>query len=327
MDYHRMAELHHTARASAYASVNHAKATGHRARAAMHARASRLRFGGPAAGEAANAEALGLSLSCPISLALFVDPVVISTGQTVERTHIERVLRGPESTHRCPVSNVSITRALVTNWLVRSIVDDFIKTYGAREGDEWEGARALCHPKPEPSAAAAAAAAPLAVADTEEAAKVKMYVQMPYEELVRLSDETDDADDDDAFREIVRRCDLYRWIMIDLDDYYDNGENTGHLPGDVVAETAGEVANDVLSTEALLGLIRARENNQLRRFGAQHLTAFARHEAAATASDVPFKLLFGLPITMDREEYEDKCVFGQNATIHISGFWEDEGVD
>jgi hypothetical protein len=159
MDYHRMAELHHTARASAYASANHAKARGHRARAAMHARASRLRFGGPAAGEAANAEALGRSLSCPITLALFVDPVVISTGQTVERKDIERVLRGPESTHKCPVSNVRITRVLVTNWLVRSMVDYFINTYGAREGDEWEGVRALCHPEPEPSSAAAAAAA------------------------------------------------------------------------------------------------------------------------------------------------------------------------
>jgi hypothetical protein len=215
MDYHRMAELHHTARASAYASGNHAKARGHRARAAMHARASRLRFGGPAAGEAANAEALGRSLSCPITLALFVDPVVISTGQTVERKDIERVLRGPESSHKCPVSNVRITRALVTNWIVRSIVDVFIKTYGAREGDEWEEVRALCHPKPEPSAAAA----PPAVADTEEAAKVKLYVQMPYEELVRLSDETDDADDDDAFREMVRRSDLYLSVMTDLDDY------------------------------------------------------------------------------------------------------------
>ena len=98
MDYHRMAELHHTARASAYAFG--AKARGHRARAAMHARASRLRFGGPAAGEAANAEALGRSLSCPITLALFVDPVVISTGQTVERIAVERLLRGPESSHR-----------------------------------------------------------------------------------------------------------------------------------------------------------------------------------------------------------------------------------
>jgi hypothetical protein len=35
-----------------------------------HARASRLCFGGLAAGEAAHAEALGRSLSCPISLAV-----------------------------------------------------------------------------------------------------------------------------------------------------------------------------------------------------------------------------------------------------------------
>ena len=41
---------------------------------------------------------------------------------------------------------------------------------------------------------------------------------------------------------------------------------------DVVDETAGEVAGDVVSTDALLGFIREREHAQLRRFGAQHLT-------------------------------------------------------
>ena len=96
--------------------------------------------------------------------------------------------------------------------------------------------------------------------------------------------------------------------MRELDDYYNESQNTGLLDGGVVDETAGEVANDVMSTETLLGLIRARENNQLRRFGAQHLTAFARH--ASTASDVPFKHLFGLPVTRDPEELEDRSIAG-----------------
>jgi hypothetical protein len=96
--------------------------------------------------------------------------------------------------------------------------------------------------------------------------------------------------------------------MRELDDYYNESQNTGLLDGGVVDETAGEVANDVMSTETLLGLIRARENDQLRRFGAQHLTAFARH--ASTASDVPFKHLFGLPVTRDPEELEDRSIAG-----------------
>ena len=306
MDYHRMAELQHTARANAYSLGNHhAKATRHRVRAAAHARLSRLRFGGLAKGsEVANADAISRSLSCPITLGLFTDPVVISSGQTVDRKEIERLLR---TSDKCPVTNVTITRHLVTNWLVKSMVEAFKEAYGSREGDEWKQIRELCHP-----AADTAAAPQVAVtADTEEAAEVKRYVQMPYEELERLSD---DADDDGAHREIVRRYLLYRFTMRDLDDSY-NEQNYGLHTGDVVDETAGEVANDVVSTDALLGFIREREAAQLRRFGAQHLTALARHTAASNASDVPFKLLFGLPVTT---EYNEECLYGDTAE---EDFW------
>lgn len=120
--------------------------------------------------------------------------------------------------------------------------------------------------------------------------------------------------DDGAFREIVRRYLLYRATSSDLDDAYDE-ESTGLLMADVVDETAGEVACDVVSTDALLGFIREREHAQLRRFGAQHLTALARHTAASNASDVPFKLLFGLPVTTD---YNEECIYGYTAD---QDFW------
>lgn len=299
MDYHRMAELHHTARANAYAFGPRAKVLGHRVRAAMHARRSRMRFGALAKGsEAANAEALGTSLSCPITLALFVDPVVASTGQTYERSALERRLRDSD---KCPVTGVPITRTLVANWLVRSMVAGFIETYGAREGDEWEGIRRLCHPEPEASAAD----------DTAESAQVKRYVQMPYEEL--------DTDDAGAYREKVRRYLLYGWTMDELDDCYTDHENDGFQQGSVQDETAVEVANDTVSTGTLLGFIRTREDAQLRRFGAEHLTAFARHDAAATAADVPFKHLFGLHITRSVEEYEDARLDGDAAA---QAFWD-----
>ena len=132
------------------------------------------------------------------------------------------------------------------------MVDDFKRAYGSREGDEREEIRELCHP-----ATDAAAELPVAVtADTEEAAEVKRHVQMPYEELERLSD---DADDDGAHREIVRRYLLYRATSSDLDDAY-NEENTVLLMADVVDETAGEVAGDVVSTDATPAFRRAAPN-------------------------------------------------------------------
>lgn len=71
-----MAELQHTARANAYSLRNHhEKATRHRVRAAAHARLSRLRFGGLAKDrEVANADELGRSLSCPITLRVIRRP-------------------------------------------------------------------------------------------------------------------------------------------------------------------------------------------------------------------------------------------------------------
>ena len=147
--------------------------------------------------------------------------------------------------------------------------------------------------------------------DPVESAQVKRYVQMPYEEL--------DTDDAGAYREKVRRYLVYVWTMGELGDCYPDHENDGLLVGDVQDETAVEVANDTVSTGTLLGFIRTREDAQLRRFGAEHLTAFARHDAAATAADVPFKHLFGLPITRSVEEYEDAYLDGDAAA---QAYWD-----
>lgn len=79
---------------------------------------------------------------------------------------------------------------------------------------------------------------------------------------------------------------------------------------DVVHETAGEVAGDVASTDALLGFIREREHAQLRRFGAQHGTP-----PPPTPPKCLFKLLFGLPVTT---EYNEECIYGYTAD---QDFW------
>jgi hypothetical protein len=106
--------------------------------------------------------------------------------------------------------------------------------------------------------------------------------------------------------------------MRDLADRYDEGGYQGRLLGDVVDETAGEIANEEVSTDDLLTMIREREAAQLRRFGAEHLSALARHTSAASASDVAFKLLFGLPVTA---EYNDECIYGDTA---VEDFWDSE---
>ena len=141
MRRHRLAAVHHAAKADVYASAGlDGKARGHRARAEWHAR---LRFGSaPHGSEAYNAAELMRALSDPITLEMFVDPVVASSGHTFDRASIGTWLR----THRtCPVTGIRLASdVLVPNLLVRSMVEQFVSTYAKREGDEWAAVRASC---------------------------------------------------------------------------------------------------------------------------------------------------------------------------------------
>ena len=109
-------------------------------------RARLLRFGVFSKGsEAANAAELGESLCCPITQQLLIDPVVVSSGQTYERNAIVRHMK---TSAKCPLTNQPIAPTLVPNWLVKKLVDEYVATYGAREGDEWKGIRKMCNPEP-----------------------------------------------------------------------------------------------------------------------------------------------------------------------------------
>jgi hypothetical protein len=142
--YHRLAAVHHAAKADAYASTRmRAKAAGNRARSNWHASfCRRQRFGGaPRGTELYNAEQLFTMLSDQATRELFVDPVFVSSGHTFERQSITDWLR---TNTTCPITRRQITSVLVTNHHARAMIDEFIAAYATREGDEWADIREGC---------------------------------------------------------------------------------------------------------------------------------------------------------------------------------------
>lgn len=66
---------------------------------------------------------------CPISLELMKDPVIVSTGQTYERTCIEKWLEQGHQT--CPKTQQNLTStALIPNYVLRSLIAQWCETNG-----------------------------------------------------------------------------------------------------------------------------------------------------------------------------------------------------
>ncbi|KAK4356539.1 hypothetical protein RND71_025510 [Anisodus tanguticus] len=66
---------------------------------------------------------------CPISLELMRDPVIVSTGQTYERSCIEKWLEAGHST--CPKTQQALTsRALTPNYVLRSLIAQWCEANG-----------------------------------------------------------------------------------------------------------------------------------------------------------------------------------------------------
>ncbi|XP_010535503.1 PREDICTED: U-box domain-containing protein 13 [Tarenaya hassleriana] len=66
---------------------------------------------------------------CPISLELMRDPVIVSTGQTYERTCIEKWLEAGHST--CPKSQQTLTSTTLTpNYVLRSLIAQWCEANG-----------------------------------------------------------------------------------------------------------------------------------------------------------------------------------------------------
>ncbi|GMH12758.1 hypothetical protein Nepgr_014599 [Nepenthes gracilis] len=66
---------------------------------------------------------------CPISLELMKDPVIVSTGQTYERSCIEKWLEAGH--HTCPKTQQTLTSSTLTpNYVLRSLIDQWCDANG-----------------------------------------------------------------------------------------------------------------------------------------------------------------------------------------------------
>ncbi|XP_047970418.1 U-box domain-containing protein 13-like [Salvia hispanica] len=86
---------------------------------------------------------------CPISLELMKDPVIVSTGQTYERSCIEKWLEAGHST--CPKTQQALTsNALTPNYVLRSLIAQWCEANGIevpkRPGSSRPKAGSACSP-------------------------------------------------------------------------------------------------------------------------------------------------------------------------------------
>ncbi|CAI9297925.1 unnamed protein product [Lactuca saligna] len=82
---------------------------------------------------------------CPISLELMKDPVIVSTGQTYERTCIEKWLEQGHST--CPKTQQKLTStALIPNYVLRSLIAQWCETNGMEPPKRAKQSASACTP-------------------------------------------------------------------------------------------------------------------------------------------------------------------------------------
>ena len=74
--------------------------------------------------------------TCPLSLEMFMDPVICSSGQTFERDSISRVIRN-KMNPVCPITKIPITGHLIPNYDFRKVIEQFIEKYKNQKGDHW----------------------------------------------------------------------------------------------------------------------------------------------------------------------------------------------
>jgi hypothetical protein len=102
--------------------------------------------------EAEIAEALIDELLCPISYAFMIDPVVLTSGKTYDRTAINSEFKRqkeqcPEKIVKCPFTTITqVTDFLIPNMQMRSITSKFVEKYknNTHTGPSWNEIRRLC---------------------------------------------------------------------------------------------------------------------------------------------------------------------------------------
>jgi len=102
--------------------------------------------------EAEIADALVDELLCPISYAFMIDPVVLTSGKTYDRTVINTEFERqkeqyPEKIVQCPFTKIKqLTEILIPNMQMRSMIDTFVEKYkdNTYKGPSWNEIRRLC---------------------------------------------------------------------------------------------------------------------------------------------------------------------------------------
>jgi hypothetical protein len=85
-----------------------------------------------------------MSLICPITQELMLDPVTISTGRTFERSAIETYFRF--SGTRDPTTNEPLSnRHIIPNMIVETLTKQFVDFYEGKQGKEWERVVQYCN--------------------------------------------------------------------------------------------------------------------------------------------------------------------------------------
>jgi hypothetical protein len=103
-----------------------------------------IKRGGGIEEEHMKAYQTAMSLICPITHELMLDPVTISTGRTFERSAIETYFRfsgTKDPTTNEPLSNRHIT----PNFVVQTLTKQFVEFYEGKQGKEWERVVQYCN--------------------------------------------------------------------------------------------------------------------------------------------------------------------------------------
>lgn len=85
-----------------------------------------------------------MTLICPITQELMLDPVIISSGYTYERSHIEAHFRSDNADRDLYINSRLDNRYIIPNFVVKTLTKQFVESYEGKQGKEWEGIVQYC---------------------------------------------------------------------------------------------------------------------------------------------------------------------------------------
>jgi hypothetical protein len=85
-----------------------------------------------------------MTLICPITQELMLDPVIISSGYTYERSHIEAHFRSDNADRDPYINSRLANRYIIPNFVVKTLTKQFVESYEGKQGKEWESIVQYC---------------------------------------------------------------------------------------------------------------------------------------------------------------------------------------